>query len=87
MICCSQSSMPRGRHAEVARAEQRVGVLIGENAGGGEAIVTVLRTGRDYRIRCGSRDHLCHPSVRDIEGVKREALLVLNVRNAVFVAA
>lgn len=71
----------------VRSKEQRLGVLVGENSGGGEAIVTVIKAGRDYRIRCGSGDHLCHPSVRDIEGVKREALLVFHVRNAIFVAA
>ena len=67
--------------------EKRLGVLIGENGAGGEAIVTVSKVGRDYRIRYAGEDHLCHPSVRGIETAKREALLVFGVRNAVFVSA
>ena len=41
----------------------------------------------DHADRWAGRDHLCHPSVRGIEAVKREALLVFNVRNAQFVPA
>jgi NAD(P)H-hydrate repair Nnr-like enzyme with NAD(P)H-hydrate epimerase domain len=67
--------------------ERQVGVLVGEGASGGEAIVTVRKVGRDYRIRWAGKDHLCHPSVRDMDDVKREALLVFSVRNAVFVSA
>jgi hypothetical protein len=67
--------------------ERRLGVLVAEGSAGGEAIVTVCKVGRDYRIRWAGKDHLCHPSVRDMDGVKREALLVFNVRNAVFVSA
>lgn len=67
--------------------ELRLGVLVGENTAGGEAIVTVSKVGRDYRIRYAGKDHLCHPSVRGIEAVKREALLVFGVRNPEFVSA
>jgi hypothetical protein len=67
--------------------EQRLGVLVGENFGGGEAIVTVSKIGRDYRIRYAGKDHFCHPSVRDMEGVKRETLLVFQVRDGTFVPA
>lgn len=49
--------------------------------------MTVCKVGRDYRILWAGKDHLCRPSVRDMDGVKREALLVFNVRNAVFVSA
>lgn len=35
-------------------------------------------------LGCGFKDHLCHPSVRDIEGVRREALLVFDVRDAIY---
>jgi hypothetical protein len=69
----------------MARAkEQRVGYLPGETPDGVEAIVSVSKIGRDYRIGYGHGSHLCHPSVRNIEGVKREALLVFDVRNTVF---
>lgn len=64
--------------------EQRLGYLRGETSDGAEAVVSVSKIGRDYRIGYGHRDHLCHPSVRSIEAVKREALLVYHVRNAVF---
>jgi hypothetical protein len=72
----------------VARSKERkLGVLVGANAGGGEAIVTVIKVGRNYRFRHAAKDHLCHPSVRNLEGVRREALLVFGIRDAVFVAA
>ncbi len=51
---------------------------------GTDAVVSVSKIGRDYRIGCGFKDHLCHPSVRDIEGVRREALLVFDVRDAIY---
>lgn len=47
-------------------------------------MVSVSKIGHDYRIGCGFKDHLCHPSVRDIEGVRREALLVFDVRDATY---
>ena len=72
--------MPRSK-------ERKLGVLVGQNAAGDVAIVTVLKAGRDYRIRYGGEDHLCHPSVRDLPGVGREALLVFGVRDPVFLAA
>lgn len=69
----------------MARAkEQRLGYLRGETGDGSSAVVSVSKRGRDYRIGFGDRDHLCHPSVRSIEAVKREALLVFHVRNTVF---
>lgn len=64
--------------------EVRLGYLRGELADGNVAIVTVSKIGRDYRISYGNGRHLCHPSVRGIEDVKREAMLVYDVRNAVF---
>lgn len=64
--------------------EQRIGYLRGKLSDGSESVVSVSKVGRDYRIGCGFKDHLCHPSVRDINGVKREALLVFNVRDAVY---
>jgi hypothetical protein len=62
--------------------EKRIGYLRGKTSDGTEAVVSVSKIGRDYRIGCGFKDHLCHPSVRDIEGVRREALLVFDVRDA-----
>lgn len=64
--------------------EQRLGYLRGDTADGTAAVVSVSKIGYDYRIGYGNRDHLCHPSVRDIEGVKREALLVFHVQNMIF---
>jgi hypothetical protein len=67
----------------MARAKaRRLGYLRGETADGAPVVVSISKAGRDYRIGCGDRDHLCHPSVRSIEAVKREALLVFHVRNA-----
>jgi hypothetical protein len=63
---------------------QRIGYLRGEAADGTAATVSISKVGRDYRIGYGNQDHLCHPSVRDIDGVKREALLVFCVKNSVF---
>ena len=68
----------------VRAKEQRLGYLRGETGDGVAAVVSVLKRGRDYRIGFGDRDHFCHPSVRSIETVKREALLVFHVRDAVF---
>lgn len=67
--------------------EQRLGVLVGQSSSGAEAIVTVAKVGKAFRIRWGGREHLCPSSVRDIEAVKHEALLAFEVRNATFVAA
>lgn len=68
----------------VRSREQRLGYLRGNAADGTAAVVSVSKIGRDYQIGYGNRDHLCHPSVRDIEGVKREALLVFHIQNPVF---
>lgn len=64
--------------------EKRVGRLRGRMSDGSEVSVSVSKVGRDYRIGCGFKDHLCHPSARDIDGVKRDALLVFNVRDVVY---
>lgn len=64
--------------------EQRIGYLRGRLSDGSESVVSVSKVGSDYRIGCGFKDHLCHPSVRDIDGVKREALLVFNMLDAVY---
>ncbi len=64
--------------------EKRIGYLRGKGPDGTEVVVSVSKIGRDYRIGCGFKDHLCHPSVRDIEGVRREALLVFDVRDATY---
>lgn len=64
--------------------EKRVGYLRGKSTDGNDVVVSVSKIGRDYRIGCGFKDHLCHPSVRDIEGVRREALLVFDVRDAIY---
>ncbi|WP_156941439.1 hypothetical protein [Mesorhizobium sp. LNJC405B00] len=64
--------------------EKRIGYLRGKMPDGTEAVVSVSKIGRDYRIGCGLKDHLCHPSVRDIEGVRREALLAFDVRDAIY---
>jgi len=47
-------------------------------------VVWVYKAGRDYRITHGSSSHLCHPSVRDIEAVKRESFLVFHVKARMF---
>jgi hypothetical protein len=64
--------------------EKRIGYLNGKTFDGTDAVISVSKIGRDYRIGCGSKDHLCHPSVRDLEGVRREALLVFGVRDAIY---
>lgn len=64
--------------------KQLVGYLRGQLADGSEAIVRVSKIGKDYRIGHDFKEHLCHPSIRNIESVKRELFLVFNVRNAVF---
>lgn len=64
--------------------EKRIGYLRGKLSDGSEAVISVSKVGRDYRIGCGLKDHLCHPSVHDIQSVKREALLVFNVHDAVY---
>lgn len=51
---------------------------------GTEAVVSVSKIGRDYRIGYGFKDHLYPPSVRDIEGVRCEALLVFDVDDAIY---
>jgi hypothetical protein len=67
--------------------EQRLGVLVGQSSSGAEAIVTVSKVGKDFRIRWAGREHRCPSSVRDIDAVKHETLLTFQVRNVTFVAA
>lgn len=64
--------------------EKRVGYLRGKTSDGNEAVVGVSKIGRHYRISYGFKDRLCHPSVRDIEAVRREALLVFDIRDATY---
>ncbi len=67
--------------------EQRIGYLRGSYGADRPGTLSVSKAGRDYRLSDGSKDHLCHPSVRDIEGVKREALLVFHLKDATFEGA
>ena len=47
-----------------------------ENDGRSESVY-VYKSGRSIWISAGnSREHLCHPSVRSVESVKREIFLV-----------
>ena len=62
--------------------ETMIGNLLGLDAQGTPALVRVFKAGRDYRIACGDKRHLCHPSVRSIDKVKAEAFLVFHVRDA-----
>ena len=64
--------------------EKQIGYLRGKISDGTEAVVSVSKIGRDYRIGCGFKDHLCHPAVQYIDGVRREALLVFDIRDAIF---
>jgi hypothetical protein len=61
-----------------------IGRLHGETADGTPAMVHVYKSGRNYRIAYGLERHLCHPSVRGIETVKREAMHVFGIKNATF---
>ncbi len=63
---------------------QIVGYLRGVDADGSSTTVTVTKKGREYRIGHGFNDHLCHPSIRDIEAVKRETFLVYRIKDTVF---
>lgn len=60
--------------------EQHLGYLRGIAKDGQETAISVSKIGRDYRISSDFRNHLCHPSVRDIDGVKREAAIVFGMR-------
>ena len=66
------------------RREPLLGYLRGTYPNGSPAIVSIYKAGRGYRLSGGRSDHLCHPSVRNIEEVKREAFHVYGVDNAVF---
>lgn len=69
----------------MARGSRRLlGHLRGTDHAGAAALVTVSKAGREYWISHDGHSHLCHPSVRDIEGVKREAVLVFSVTKAAF---
>ena len=64
--------------------EQRIGYLRGSYGEDQPGTLFVSKIGRDFRLSDGSKTHLCHPSVRDIDGVKREAMLVFHLNEAVF---
>ncbi len=64
--------------------EQRLGYLRGSTMDGVEVVVSVAKIGRDYKVGFADRHHLCHPSVRSIEAVKREVFLVFGIRASAF---
>lgn len=66
------------------RREPLLGYLRGEYANGSPAIVSVYKAGRTYRLDGPGRPHLCHPSVRGIEAVRREAFHVYGIDNSRF---
>ncbi len=66
------------------RREPLLGYLRGTYANGSPALVSVYKAGRGYRLSGVGSDHLCHPSVRNIEAVKREAFHVYGVDIAEF---
>jgi len=68
----------------VPRKEPLIGYLRGEYANGAEALISVYKAGRTYRLSGPGAPHLCHPSIRDIEEVKREAFHVYGVWRSVF---
>jgi hypothetical protein len=68
----------------VPRKERLIGYLRGEYANGLSTVISVYKAGAGYRLGGPGRPHLCHPSVRSIEAVKREAFHVYDLRNAEF---
>src|SRR3546814_18811272 len=62
--------------------ERRLGSLRVETKDGATAVLSISKEGRDFRIAYGHQTHLCHPSVSDINAVKRAALLVYHVTHA-----
>ena len=65
------------------RREPLLGYLRGEYPNGAPAIISVYKAGRTYRLD-STGGHLCHPSIRDIEAVKREAFHVYGIDNSHF---
>jgi hypothetical protein len=71
--------------AGVARPKEiLLGHVVGVDPEGASKRVSVYKIGREFRLSDGLRDHLCHPSVRDISKVPAEASLVFRVRQGKF---
>lgn len=60
----------------MARAKKQ---LIGKWINDDGETVWVYKAGRSYWISYGSGEHLCHPSVRNVDDTKREAMIVFHV--------
>lgn len=65
----------------VSAREQSLGTYRGTVADDQPVLISISKKGGSFYISDGQRRHLCHPSVRDLEGAKREAALVFQVRN------
>jgi hypothetical protein len=61
--------------------------LLGRLRNEEDEVVWVYKAGRSYQISHQGREHLCHPSVRSLEGARREAMLVFHVKVPLFEAA
>lgn len=58
-------------------------IVYGKDIHGGDTSIRVYKKGYSYYLSPAgelSRDHLCHPSVKDLSGICREIHLVYNVK-------
>jgi hypothetical protein len=79
----SALSLPATIRAEgnVARAnEQLVARAHGLNMKGETEFVSIYRKGGSWILNRDFQRKVCHPSVRDMDGVKREIALVYHLR-------
>lgn len=61
--------------------------LIGKWVDAGGDFAWVYKSGRSFYLSHGGHEHLCHPSVRNLEDTKREAMLVYQFKAVSFASA
>lgn len=62
----------------------KIGIYSGQDTEGNAATVHVYRSGRGYSIQYDGKSHHCHPSITDIDLVRREIYHVFYVDTPTF---
>lgn len=59
-------------------ADRYCGEMQGEDRDGNPKSLAVYKSGRTWKLSTGTFTHMCHPSRRDLEGVRIEAIVVFD---------
>jgi hypothetical protein len=67
----------------LAKSRTLLYIAVGTDHSGKEDKVWVYKKGRSYYLSgsgIDAKEHLCHPSVRDTAGIRREIFLVFQIK-------